>query len=653
MPFPRVLQFGFGIYKSVKIGSLTVQTNPDADDTSDMIKLHDISYSVEGRPLLENASATIPAGHKVGLVGRNGTGKTTLFRLIRGELSLETGSIELPRQARIGGVAQEVPGNDISLLDTVLAADAERADLLAEAERADDPNRIAEIQTRLADIDAWSAEGRASSILKGLGFSPEKQQMPCSAFSGGWRMRVALAAVLFAQPDLLLLDEPTNYLDLEGAIWLESYLAKYPHTVIIVSHDRGLLNRAVGSILHLEDRKLTFYQGAYDTFAKTRAARLASAEAEAKRQNARRAHLQSYVDRFRYKADKAKQAQSRLKIIAKLEPITRPQEAALRRFSFPEPEELSPPIVRVENGTVGYEDTAILSRLDLRIDQDDRIALLGQNGEGKSTLSKLISGRLNPMAGRVLASNKLRIGYFAQHQVDELFVDETPLDHIRRLRPEKTPAQLRAILGGFGIGAEQADTEVGRLSGGQKARLSLLLATIDAPHLLILDEPTNHLDIESREALVEALTAYSGAVVLVSHDMHLLSLVADRLWLVKGGRVTPYDDDLDTYRSQLLSGDKPTTKATGDKPKVKKASRDEILALRAEVRKCEGRLEKLMEMHEKLSAKLADPELYSDKNIADLEVWNKKFAEVEEAMSRAETLWVTAQEKLDTAENKG
>ena len=618
-----------------------------------MIKLHDISYSVEGRPLLENASATIPAGHKVGLVGRNGTGKTTLFRLIRGELSLETGSIELPRQARIGGVAQEVPGNETSLLDTVLAADTERADLLAEAERADDPNRIAEIQTRLADIDAWSAEGRASSILKGLGFSPEKQQMPCSAFSGGWRMRVALAAVLFAQPDLLLLDEPTNYLDLEGAIWLESYLAKYPHTVIIVSHDRGLLNRAVGSILHLEDRKLTFYQGAYDTFAKTRAARLASAEAEAKRQDARRAHLQSYVDRFRYKADKAKQAQSRLKMIAKLEPITRPQEAALRRFSFPEPEELSPPIVRVENGTVGYEDTAILSRLDLRIDQDDRIALLGQNGEGKSTLSKLISGRLNPMAGRVLASNKLRIGYFAQHQVDELFVDETPLDHIRRLRPEKTPAQLRAILGGFGIGAEQADTEVGRLSGGQKARLSLLLATIDAPHLLILDEPTNHLDIESREALVEALTAYSGAVVLVSHDMHLLSLVADRLWLVKGGRVTPYDDDLDTYRSQLLSGDKPTTKATGDKPKVKKASRDEILALRAEVRKCEGRLEKLMEMHEKLSAKLADPELYSDKNIADLEVWNKKFAEVEEAMSRAETLWVTAQEKLDTAENKG
>lgn len=618
-----------------------------------MIKLHDISYSVEGRALLENASATIPAGHKVGLVGRNGTGKTTLFRLIRGELSLETGSIEIPKQARIGGVAQEVPGNDVSLLETVLAADTERAKLLAEAEHATDPNRIADIQTRLADIDAWSAEGRASSILKGLGFSPEKQQMPCSAFSGGWRMRVALAAVLFAQPDLLLLDEPTNYLDLEGAIWLESYLAKYPHTVIIVSHDRGLLNRAVGSILHLEDRKLTFYQGAYDTFANTRAARLASAEAEAKRQDARRAHLQSYVDRFRYKADKAKQAQSRLKMIAKLQPISRPQEAARRRFSFLEPEELSPPIVRVENGVVGYDDTAILSHLDLRIDQDDRIALLGQNGEGKSTLSKLISGRLDPMAGRIVTSNKLRIGYFAQHQVDELFIDETPLDHIRRMRPNKTPAQLRAILGGFGIGAEQADTLVGRLSGGQKARLSLLLATLDAPHLLILDEPTNHLDIESREALVEALTAYSGAVVLVSHDMHLLSLVADRLWLVKDGHVTPYEDDLETYRANLLTGEKQTEKIKTDKPKVKKASRDEILALRAEVRKCEERLEKLMEMHEKLSEKLADPELYNDKNIADLAVWNKKFAEVEDAISRAEILWVNAQENLDSAENKG
>ena len=616
-----------------------------------MLKINDISYSVEGRLLLENATAIIPAGHKVGVVGRNGTGKTTLFRLIRGELGLEGGSITLPRQAKIGGVAQEVPGNEVSLIDTVLAADLERANLLKESERATDAARISDIQTRLADIDAWSAEARASSILRGLGFDAEKQQMPCSAFSGGWRMRVALAAVLFSQPDVLLLDEPTNYLDLEGALWLENYLLKYPHTVLIVSHDRGLLNRSVSTILHLEDKKLQLYGGGYDTFAKTRAARLAAAESEAKKQETRRAHLQSYVDRFRYKADKARQAQSRLKAIARLEPITRPQEAALRRFSFPTPEELSPPILRIENGIAGYGETTVLSRLDLRIDQDDRIALLGQNGQGKSTLAKLISGRLKPLAGQLVQSSKLRIGYFAQHQVDELYVDETPIDHVRRLRPSKTPAQLRAILGGFGIGAEQAETLVGRLSGGQKARLSLLLATIDAPHLLILDEPTNHLDIESREALVEALTAYSGAVILVSHDMHLLELVADRLWLVNNGRVTPYEEDLESYRKQLLSADKPSKKTPSKAERPKPASREKILSLRSDVRKSEARLEKLNEMRDKLAIKLADSALYDDTRIGELATWNKKYAEVMEALERAEALWLAAQEKLESAEN--
>ena len=616
-----------------------------------MLKINDISYSVEGRLLLENATAIIPAGHKVGVVGRNGTGKTTLFRLIRGELGLEGGSITLPRQAKIGGVAQEVPGNEVSLIDTVLAADLERANLLKESERATDAARISDIQTRLADIDAWSAEARASSILRGLGFDSEKQQMPCSAFSGGWRMRVALAAVLFSQPDVLLLDEPTNYLDLEGALWLENYLLKYPHTVLIVSHDRGLLNRSVSTILHLEDKKLQLYGGGYDTFAKTRAARLAAAESEAKKQETRRAHLQSYVDRFRYKADKARQAQSRLKAIARLEPITRPQEAALRRFSFPTPEELSPPILRIENGIAGYGETTVLSRLDLRIDQDDRIALLGQNGQGKSTLAKLISGRLKPLAGQLVQSSKLRIGYFAQHQVDELYVDETPIDHVRRLRPSKTPAQLRAISGGFGIGAEQAETLVGRLSGGQKARLSLLLATIDAPHLLILDEPTNHLDIESREALVEALTAYSGAVILVSHDMHLLELVADRLWLVNNGRVTPYEEDLESYRKQLLSADKPSKKTPSKAERPKPASREKILSLRSDVRKSEARLEKLNEMRDKLAIKLADSALYDDTRIGELATWNKKYAEVMEALERAEALWLAAQEKLESAEN--
>ncbi|MEP4198055.1 MAG: ABC-F family ATP-binding cassette domain-containing protein [Aliishimia sp.] len=610
-----------------------------------MLRISDIRYAIEGRPLFEGASAVIPEGHKVGLVGRNGTGKTTLFNLIRGQLVLESGDLSLPSGARIGGVSQEVPSSATSLLDTVLAADTERAELMAEETQ--DPSRIAEIQVRLADIDAWSAEARASTILKGLGFDDAEQQMPCSAFSGGWRMRVALAAVLFSAPDLLLLDEPTNYLDLEGALWLEAYLAKYPHTVLIISHDRGLLNRAVGAILHLEDRKLTFYQGPYDQFARQRQEKLDQAASMAKKQDARRAHLQSYVDRFRYKADKARQAQSRIKALARMQPISTPQEAALRRFEFPNPEDLSPPIIAVEGGITGYGETEVLKRLNLRIDQDDRIALLGKNGQGKSTLAKLLSDRLGLMAGKKVTSSKLRIGYFAQHQVDELHIDETPLDHLRRLRPTETPSRHRARLSGFGMGAEQAETLVGRLSGGQKARLSLLIATIEAPHLLILDEPTNHLDIESREALVEALTAYSGAVILVSHDMHLLSLVADRLWLVKDGTVGPFEEDLEAYRKLLLASDKPA-KSEKPKEKPKRASKEQMQTLRSEVRKAEARIQKLEEMREKLANKLADPELYEDSKLGEREVWQKKYAEVMGALERAEALWVAAEEKLDS-----
>lgn len=614
-----------------------------------MLKIEDITYNVEGRPLFEGASATIPTGHKVGLVGRNGAGKTTLFRLIRGELALEGGVITLPQRARIGGVAQEVPSSETSLLDTVLSADTERAGLLAEAETAHDPHRIAEIQARLADIDAWSAEGRASSILKGLGFDPEQQLMPCSAFSGGWRMRVALAGVLFAQPDYLLLDEPTNYLDLEGALWLESYLQKYPHTVLIISHDRGLLNRAVQGILHLDNRKLTYWQGGYDQFARQMAERRAVLQAEAKKVEARRAHLQSFVDRFKAKASKAVQAQSRVKMLEKLTPITAPEEAKKVVFTFPKPEELSPPIINLDGAAVGYGGPPILKRLNLRIDQDDRIALLGRNGEGKSTLSKLLAGKLQTSEGKIARSSKLRIGYFAQHQVDELHLDETPLQHIMRLRPAEGQPKLRARLAGFGLMADQADTIVARLSGGQKARLSLLLATIDAPHLLILDEPTNHLDIESREALVEALTEYPGAVILVSHDMHLLGLVADRLWLVKGGAVTPYTEDLEAYRRQLLVGEEDVKATPQPVVKPKKASRDEMLALKAEVRKCEERLEKLNDMRDKLAKKLADPELYEDSRKGELATWNAKYAEVMQALDKAEALWLSAQEKLDSA----
>ena len=616
--------------------------------TSAMLRISDINYSIAGRPLFEAASAVIPAGHKVGLVGRNGTGKTTLFKLIRGELVLEGGAISLPKLARIGGVAQEVPASSTSLIDTVLAADTERADLMADT--SDNPTRIAEIQTRLADIDAWSAEARAATILKGLGFDDAEQRMPCSDFSGGWRMRVALAAVLFAQPDLLLLDEPTNYLDLEGALWLESYLAKYPHTVIVISHDRGLLNRAVNGIMHLEDRKLTFYQGPYDQFARQRAENLALAEAQRKKQDMRRAHLQSYVDRFRAKADKARQAQSRIKALAKMQPISSPQEASLKRFDFPNPEDLSPPIIHLDGVATGYDDTPVLSKMGLRIDQDDRIALLGKNGQGKSTLSKLLSDRLPVMHGKMTKSAKLRIGYFAQHQVDELYIDETPLDHVRRERPGESPAKLRARLAGFGLGPDQAETEVAKLSGGQKARLSLLLATLEAPHMLILDEPTNHLDIESREALVTALTNYTGAVILVSHDMHLLELVADRLWLVSNKTVTPYEGDLESYRKMLLAVDKPV-KPPKPVEKPKRPSRDKILELRAEARKSEARVEKLNEMRDKLAKKLADPALYEDTKKGEAEVWQKKYAEVMDGLDRAEALWMAALEKLEKAES--
>jgi ATP-binding cassette subfamily F protein 3 len=639
-----------------------------------MLHITDLSFAIEGRPLFQGASAYIPTGHKVGLIGRNGTGKTTLFKLIRGELQADGGQISLPARARIGGVAQEVPSNEVSLIDTVLAADTERAALLHEADTAADPARIAEIQNRLADIGAWSAESRAATILAGMGFDHAAQQQPCSAFSGGWRMRVALAAVLFSAPDYLLLDEPTNYLDLEGALWLENYLARYEHTVIIISHDRGLLNRAVGSILHLENRGLTYYSGPYDQFARQRAAQRAVQTAQAKKQEARRAHLQSFVDRFKAKASKAKQAQSRVKMLEKMETIRAPEDEARTRFAFPEAEELASPILTLDGVSVGYDGKPVLKSLNLRIDQDDRIALLGKNGEGKTTLAKLLSDRLKPMAGSMTAARKLRVGFFAQHQVEELDVDATPLLHLVRERPDEHVSRLRARLAGFGLGPDQAETPVGRLSGGQKARLSLLLATLPAPHLLILDEPTNHLDIESREALVEALNAYAGAVILVSHDMHLLSMVADRLWLVQGGAVRPYEDDLEAYRQLLLkrtvqqqepakaavaasaavgragAGSSGVGGAIGARPAAaKRPGRDEILALRRNARALEERVAKLTALRDKITATLANPDLYAKGTPAQAEDLRRKLAEVGEALEQAELRWMAAMEQLEAA----
>ena len=619
-----------------------------------MLKINDISYSIAGRQLLANASATIPSGHKVGIVGRNGTGKTTLFKLITNELGLDDGNIEIPKKMRIGGIAQEAPASDDSLLETVLSADTERTELLKEAETASDPNRIADIHGRLSDIDAYSAEARAASILSGLGFSSDAQARPCHEFSGGWRMRVALAGVLFAQPDILMLDEPTNYLDLEGTIWLETYLKKYPHSILIISHDRQLLNTSVNAILHLTDKQLTLYQGNYDTFDSVRRAKLAEQDSMARKQQATREHLQSFVDRFRAKASKAKQAQSRIKMLEKMEPIAAGVENAVAAFDFPTPEELSPPILRLEDTSVGYDEKPILKDLNLRIDQSDRIALLGANGQGKSTLSKLLADRLIPMNGNLVRSSKLKIGYFAQHQVDELHLDETPLQHITREFPGETPSKLRSRLARGGIGPEQALTEVGRLSGGQKARLSLLLATVEAPHLLILDEPTNHLDIESRESLVFALAAYEGAVILVSHDPHLVNAVADTLWLVKDGQVNVYYEDLNAYKKLLLSerglADKSEKPKKVKKKRLSHGEQRKILTpYQLEVTKCEERLNKIMDIKEKIDKALADPDIYTNKNPEKFENLSKKRAEAEEAIIKAETLWVSAEENLEKA----
>jgi ATP-binding cassette subfamily F protein 3 len=449
-----------------------------------MLSIRNISFAIEGKPLFSDASATIPTGHKVGIVGRNGTGKTSLFRLIRNEWSLESGEIEVPRNFRIGGVAQEAPASDDSLLETVLAADVERASLLSEAETATDPERIAHIHTRLADIDAHSAEARAATILAGLGFDEAAQARPCHEFSGGWRMRVALGAVLFSEPDLLLLDEPTNYLDLEGTVWLESFLAKYPHTVLVISHDRELLNRSVTGILHLMDQKLSYYTGTYDQFDAERRMQLEQQQSMKRKQDAQRAHIQAYVDRFRYKASKARQAQSRLKLLEKMQPIAGVTENRIAEFHFPGPEELPPPLVTIEGGSVGYDGTPVLQKMNLRLDQDDRIALLGANGEGKSTLSKLLAGRMVLMDGKLTKPSKLRVGFFAQHQLDELVEGETPFQHMVRLRPDEGNAQIRSRLGAAGIGADIVENPVERLSGGQKARLLMAMAAIDAPHIL-------------------------------------------------------------------------------------------------------------------------------------------------------------------------
>ena len=614
-----------------------------------MLTLTDISARVAGRLLIDHASLSLPEGTKAGFVGRNGAGKSTLFRVITGELTAETGSVHLARNARLGQVAQEAPGTDEPLIEIVLRADTERLALLEEAETASDAHRIAEIQTRLTDIDSHSAEARAASILSGLGFDNAAQQRPAAEFSGGWRMRVALAAVLFARPDLLLLDEPTNYLDLEGTLWLEDYVRRYPHTVLIISHDRDLLNRAVNSIVHLEQKKLSFYRGPFDQFERQRAEARELQMKMREKQQAKRKHMEAFVERFRYKASKARQAQSRLKALERMGSISAVIEEHTQGFQFPKPERLpASPLIKLEKASVGYvPGEPILSRLNLRIDNDDRIALLGANGNGKSTFAKLLSGRLQAEDGTMVRAPHLKTGYFAQHQLDDLVPAQSAVEHVRKRMPDAQDAVVRSRVAQMGLSTEKMDTPAHDLSGGEKARLLMGLAAFDGPNMIILDEPTNHLDIDSRAALIDALNAFEGAVILISHDQHLIEATAERLWLVGDGSVGSYDGDLSDYRSLIVGGSKGAnrrkeTAAGASKANQRRAAaerRQELAPLRKKINQIESLTAELEKKIQQLDADLADPTLY-DRAPDDAARKAKERSDAQQQLSEAEEEWL-------------
>ncbi|MEK1925867.1 MAG: ABC-F family ATP-binding cassette domain-containing protein [Rhizobium giardinii] len=626
-----------------------------------MITINDLSARIAGRLLIDHASVALPAGTKAGLVGKNGAGKSTLFRIITGDMESESGFVSIPKNTRIGQVAQEAPGTEEPLIEIVLKADKEREALLTEAETATDPHRIAEIHTRLTDIDSHSAEARAASILSGLGFDAEAQLRPASSFSGGWRMRVALAAVLFSEPDLLLLDEPTNYLDLEGTLWLEDYVRRYPHTVIIISHDRDMLNMAVNSIIHLDQKNLTFYRGTYDQFERQRAEAI-ELQTKAKAKNdAARKHLQSFIDRFKAKASKARQAQSRVKALERMGTVSAVIEDHVQPIRFPKPEKQpASPIVAITGGAVGYTPgKPILKGLNLRIDNDDRIALLGSNGNGKSTFAKFISGRLSAESGDIRLAPNLKIGFFAQHQLDDLRPAETAVQHVRPLMPDAPEAKVRARVAQMGLATEKMETAAKDLSGGEKARLLMGLAAFEAPNLLILDEPTNHLDIDSRNALIEALNEYEGAVILISHDRHLIEATVDRLWLVKDGTVANYDGDLEDYRNTIVQssrgkGNKDKGNGSEDnrsKAEQRKANADKRAAfapLKKKINDIESLTGKLQKQIQALDKELEDQEIY-EKFPAKAAAKVKERADIVAKLSKAEEQWLDLSTEYEEA----
>ncbi len=623
---------------------------------ADLIHIDNLSYRIAGRSILEGASASIDSGHRVGLVGSNGAGKTTLLRLITGDIEPDQGAVRLPAKARLGITQQEAPGGPESLVETVLAADEELVRLRRAAEIETNPDMIGQIHTRLAQIDGYAAEARAARILAGLGFDHAAQQRPCSEYSGGWRMRVALAALLFSQPDILLLDEPTNHLDLEATLWLEDYLKRYRGTVLIVSHDRNLLNRAVTEILHLDQGKLTLYAGTYEQFENARRERAAQDAKARTRQLAEQARIQKFVDRFRYKATKARQAQSRLKMLARMQPVADLPGEERTPITFPAPDELAPPLFSCEEVDLGYGENIVLEDLNLRLDPDDRIALLGANGNGKSTFIRFLAGRLAPLTGTQTRPKKLRVGYFAQHQVDELDMDATPFLELSRRRPKDTPQQVRNLLGGFGFSQEKSETPVAALSGGEKARLLLSLMSCDRPHLLLLDEPTNHLDVVARELLVEALNDYPGAVIVVSHDPHLIETTADRLWLVEKGRIQTFDGDIGDYRDRVLGQGDPEEVGAAKPGSTKQARRRHraeerrlIAPLRKKIRATEKRVADLQAEQNALETDLGKPELYQEQPDRVVEI-NKRLAAIKDDMATEEGAWLRLQAELEAAE---
>ncbi len=628
-----------------------------------LLILDNVSYSIAGRTLLDHASLMVDPGRRVGLIGRNGAGKSTLLKLISGELHVDGGTIRQGARTRLGYVAQEAPSGPISPLEVVLKADVERTELLTAAEDPHvDPARVAEIHDRLVTIQADAAPARAAAILSGLGFNTEWQSRPMSSFSGGWRMRVALAAVLFSAPDLLLLDEPTNHLDLEATLWLEQYLSKFPGAVLLVSHDRQLLDRAVEAIAHLDKGKLTLTPGGFAEFIRIKTEKALQQGRAAEKAAEARAHMQSFVDRFRAKASKARQAQSRLKALEKMPQIESVVEDQVTRFAFPEPNKLAPPMLSLDNVNIGYNGKAILSGVSLRIDMEDRIALLGTNGNGKSTLAKLLAGRLEPLSGRQFRTGNLRVGYFAQHQEEDLVAGETPYEHLSRALPKATPPQVRAQAARFGLDADRVNTKVSAMSGGERARLLLALATRDAPHLLILDEPTNHLDIDARDALVKALAEFEGAVLLISHDPYLVDLVADRLLLVAGGKVTALEGDLESYSKSITEGspssghgtrnhDHANPKKANDKnnKREKAEARSALAPLRQAVKDAEHRINKLNAERALLEQKLADPNIYAAGKAKDLTYINQRIATIKRETSTAEAAWLAAEAALEEA----